>query len=215
MLVRALVSITITLLLFGRSVLMDTTRECKRCRSVKEAGEFCRSSATKDGFCAYCKECMRQIFIRSAYGPDGKRNCSKCKRSGLEPNNENFYNDRSTADGLSRWCKPCRNQASKSISRKEYWDRWGRNKRYGLRRGQYEAMVAEQGGRCAICLVFPSGDTKSDTLHVDHCHRTGRLRGLLCGSCNRAVGLFGDSERVLEAAIRYLEQRGGGGSGRN
>jgi len=61
-------------------------------------------------------------------------------------------------------------------------------------------MVAAHGDSCAIC-----GRSNSDRrLAVDHCHRTLRVRGLLCTACNRGLGFFGDDPERLAAAIRYL-----------
>lgn len=72
--------------------------------------------------------------------------------------------------------------------------------RYGLTPEHYEALLSAQGGRCAICGGRPTGN-----LHVDHDHNTGKVRGLLCGRCNPALGAFQDSPRILLAAVRYLE----------
>jgi hypothetical protein len=73
---------------------------------------------------------------------------------------------------------------------------------YGLTPQDVEAMSTRQGGLCAICaLPFP--DTKRR--HVDHCHTTGRVRGLLCSSCNLALGKFRDDPALLRRAAEYLE----------
>lgn len=65
-------------------------------------------------------------------------------------------------------------------------------------------MVAEQEGRCAVCGREPSGDRWDRSLHVDHDHETGAIRGLLCGPCNRGIGLLGDSADRIAAALAYL-----------
>lgn len=72
-------------------------------------------------------------------------------------------------------------------------------KRYGIDIDMYKALVDEQKGKCLICSVFCG-----DKLHIDHCHKTGVVRGLLCGSCNRALGLLKDSPDFLSNAISYL-----------
>ncbi len=72
-------------------------------------------------------------------------------------------------------------------------------RQYGISIEQFDAMVTTQGGTCAICK------RPSTALHVDHDHVVGSVRGLLCGQCNRAIGLFGDDSSRLSAAIRYLE----------
>ena len=76
-----------------------------------------------------------------------------------------------------------------------------RLQRTGCTPGQYLALFQQQGGRCAIC-----GKSSTRQLHADHCHTTKVVRGLLCGSCNTALGLFGDSPEVLRAAVRYLNR---------
>jgi hypothetical protein len=77
--------------------------------------------------------------------------------------------------------------------------------RYGLSGEALARLTAEQGGRCAVCEMVPSGKgKKSQTLHVDHDHATGIVRGLLCDKCNRAIGLMGDSATTLTRAAMYL-----------
>jgi hypothetical protein len=76
-------------------------------------------------------------------------------------------------------------------------------KRRGLTISQFKEMVAAQDGKCAVCRKVPRGKRR---LHVDHCHKTGMVRGLLCHHCNMAIGLLEDSPRRLRSAIRYLEQ---------
>lgn len=74
-------------------------------------------------------------------------------------------------------------------------------KKYGITPADYARMLAEQHGGCAICRHCPDR-----TLHVDHCHATGKVRGLLCGRCNVALGMVGESSVRLRQAIDYLER---------
>lgn len=84
---------------------------------------------------------------------------------------------------------------------------------YRMSRGQYDAMLAEQGGVCAICKqpeVGLSRTGKVRRLAVDHCHRTGQVRALLCVRCNLKVGhlepaLEGEPA-IIEAALAYIEE---------
>lgn len=71
--------------------------------------------------------------------------------------------------------------------------------RYGMTLGDYRELYKEQGGKCAIC------GTPKDKFDIDHCHKTDRVRGLLCGACNRALGLMKDNTVFLLKAIKYLE----------
>ncbi len=77
--------------------------------------------------------------------------------------------------------------------------------KYGMTPEDYDRMVAAQGGRCAICGEEPPGDIHQRSLHIDHDHLTGQVRGLLCSACNTGLGKFRDSPRMLLAAIGYLE----------
>lgn len=70
---------------------------------------------------------------------------------------------------------------------------------YGLTPERYEAMVAAQNGRCLICGETPR------RLYVDHDHATGRLRGLLCDLCNRAIGQLREDSAVLRRAANYID----------
>lgn len=76
-----------------------------------------------------------------------------------------------------------------------------RLKKYGLTMEQYEAMAASQQGICAICNKPPKR-----ILFIDHCHTRGKVRGLLCSSCNTALGLFFDDVDSLERAKEYLQK---------
>jgi hypothetical protein len=94
---------------------------------------------------------------------------------------------------------------------KEYHQRpkakiWFRNHylktNYGITHMQYEQMLFNQGGACAICKETMG--TKK--LHVDHCHSTGIVRGILCAPCNHALGSFRDKIENLSSAIVYLKK---------
>jgi hypothetical protein len=82
---------------------------------------------------------------------------------------------------------------------------YARLRRYGLSYGQYQSLLDKQGGLCALCRSAWKGWSGKQGLHVDHCHKTGRVRGLLCGDCNTAIGRFGDDPALLRAAAAYLE----------
>jgi hypothetical protein len=91
--------------------------------------------------------------------------------------------------------------------RKNNPEKWAveRNKirldRYNLTQEAHDAMLAAQEGRCAICSVEFTG-----TPHIDHCHASGRVRGLLCGLCNTGLGKFRDNPVFLTRAVSYLQR---------
>lgn len=75
---------------------------------------------------------------------------------------------------------------------------------YGITVEDYAKLFKAQKGKCAICGTTDPGQGKKH-LCVDHCHKTGAIRGLLCHQCNRALGLLSDSVKVLEKSIKYLK----------
>lgn len=83
--------------------------------------------------------------------------------------------------------------------KKDYW----LSKRYGLTLDDYNNILLVQNNGCAICSTKEPGG-KNKRFHVDHCHKTGAIRGLLCDKCNRGLGYFNDSIENLNSAIGYL-----------
>ncbi len=81
-----------------------------------------------------------------------------------------------------------------------------RVRRYGITMQRYQQLLAEQGGGCALCGVVGRGWARGAGVHIDHCHKTGKVRGLLCGDCNTAIGRFGDDPAKLRRAAEYLER---------
>jgi hypothetical protein len=80
--------------------------------------------------------------------------------------------------------------------------RGGRRKLYGVSTETVERLVAAQGGVCAICR-------QAEPNCVDHCHATGRIRGMLCKACNAGLGLLRDDPTLMRAAAKYLATKRG------
>lgn len=151
--------------------------------------------------------------------------CTKC---GIEQSIENFY-ERSDQPGKRRYeCKPCL-RASNRERHKRYlenpdWvrrrDRWLREgqlaKDYGISLSTYQRMFDRQGGRCAVCgeSEYRKVGNRTVALCVDHDHRTGEVRALLCNDCNTALGLMREGARrismLLDYATRFKEMRSEG-----
>ena len=72
---------------------------------------------------------------------------------------------------------------------------------YGISTTTYDAMYTLQNGRCLIC------EEAHDQLDIDHCHKAGHVRGLLCGKCNRGIGFMRDDPRIATRAAAYLSNR--------
>ena len=73
---------------------------------------------------------------------------------------------------------------------------------YGITMAEFDRLLASQGGRCAVCRTDDPGGRGH--FHVDHCHQTGAVRGILCHRCNTGIGLLGDNLGSLLAAVEYL-----------
>lgn len=106
------------------------------------------------------------------------------------------------------YCKPChyiRNR--KTDKRYKKTDKYREKYRvrliesYGITVEEFDAMKEEQGGVCKICGGEANGRGE---LHIDHCHDTGKVRGLLCSDCNTGLGLFRDNVELMRNAIEYL-----------
>jgi hypothetical protein len=101
-----------------------------------------------------------------------------------------------------RWVAPVK-KGTDSYTKEEraaYARDWRLRTQFKITLAEYDAMVKAQDGRCAIC----TGKEENSSLHVDHCHETGRVRGLLCIRCNRGLGYFLDNPAFLKSAIEYL-----------
>jgi hypothetical protein len=116
-------------------------------------------------------------------------------------------------------CEPCRKRNRELIKKKrdgiplpERQKSWKTNRDYflkhkfGINEQIYNEMLARQNNGCAICKKTTSGDKRTKHLAVDHCHKTGVVRGLLCAACNKGIGLFKDSQQNLTNAIAYLQK---------
>lgn len=121
--------------------------------------------------------------------------CSKC---GLEKDIDEFSKHKSKRDGLRSYCKTCQSRKNRNYKTGDYF----LVTRFGINHLDYNSLFNKQEGKCAICGTPQSNIKKS--LAVDHDHKTGRIRGLLCSNCNVAIGLFKDDLEVLQKAIIYL-----------
>lgn len=99
------------------------------------------------------------------------------------------------------WANPEKFREQGRRQRKPIYNVTARVKKYGLTVEQYQALLAAHNGKCAAC-----GDDFGKRNHIDHCHTTGVVRGLLCNNCNLGVGHFRDDPRRLESAARYLRK---------
>lgn len=115
--------------------------------------------------------------------------CTHCHEKFAETT-EFFYTDKTHKNGLCSWCKACSKGAMRNSQYKC---------RYGITLDDYNSVLEAQNGRCAIC-----GELPSNHLCIDHDHKTGKVRGLLCISCNVALGWFEKLEVSKDLYNQYL-----------
>ncbi len=143
--------------------------------------------------------------------------CTACKETKKV---EEFCKNRTRSDGYSNMCRQCSRDYNKQYyvknekHLKEKFKIYNANnkdkiknrdlkRKYGLSIADINSKLIEQDFKCLI------GGEKIDsrTAKVDHCHKTGKVRGLLCSNCNVALGLLKDSPKALREAIKYLTKR--------
>lgn len=161
-------------------------KRCTKCGVEQPFANFYAAKGTRDGLRGDCKSCFR-ARAKARY-PLVRDQAIERARRWREENIERFRETQ-----RKRRTRP-------EVKAKERNDHLRR--KFGMTSAEYDRMLAEQGGRCAICKRRP---TKGISLHVDHEHRTKRVRGLLCFRCNNALGDFRDRADFLVAALHYLD----------
>lgn len=142
--------------------------------------------------------------------------CTNSKCTIKEPQSlDNFCKDKNRKSGYYPYCKQCRRIHKKSYGfHKEVRARYKEKhperlknsdlkKCYGITIVEYNQMLLNQNDSCLICKVHKSNFKRA--LSVDHDHKTGKIRGLLCAFCNTGLGYFKDNVEFLERAIKYLK----------
>ncbi len=126
------------------------------------------------------------------------RICTKCNQT--KPFEE-FSQSKNEKQAVQYHCKDC-NKVYRE-QKKDQVKNYQLKRKFGISFEEYHKMLAAQKGVCKIC-----GQVENyKLLAVDHCHTTGHIRGLLCGSCNRGIGYFRDSQDLLLKAIEYLNEK--------
>lgn len=159
-------------------------KKCTQCKVEKELTDFHRLAKSSDGRQPVCRVCVSQ-YQKARYAADPERfklaEETKRRAKGVQP---------------------------KRVGRDlEKMRRWQRNHHYttlyGITLEDYEQMLEEQEGVCAICSDPPNG---TRPLSVDHNHETGAVRALLCGHCNAALGHAREDPARLHNMVAYLDR---------
>ena len=132
--------------------------------------------------------------------------CTKCKTN---KSKDEFYKDSRYENRRLAKCKKCIHIETTIWKKKnpdkckETYKKSRLKRTYGLTMGGYEDILEKQGGGCAIC-GSKEHRGNGGRFAVDHNHKTGAIRGLLCAYCNTGIGLFMDDSNTLMSAVRYV-----------
>lgn len=180
-------------------------KTCSRCKTSKTLDAFYVDRCRKDGRTVHCRACMK-INRRKSYLANKESSAIKnAKWRAANPErvaamNAKFYakykETGRSASNHRKWCAA--NPDLVFASRRKHV-----LKKYGMTHDDYAALLAKQGGGCASC---GGPANRRGFFHVDHCHQTGVVRGLLCHGCNLGLGAFKDDPQLLLAAADYLQR---------
>lgn len=191
----------------AKSILSSKT--CANCSTEKPLSGFHRLKDGAGGVRGVCKSCAtdrdRGYRSRRAFDPSVmEKPCTKCRT--VKPRAD--FAKGEGPGGLHSWCRACSSahaRAHRATGSRFQGERVARWKQQGINAtwDDYQALMDAQGGRCAICDRTEEEVGRSHAL--DHNHDTGEPRGILCTTCNSAIGLLWDSPDVLRRALTYLE----------
>lgn len=178
---------------------MDDLKTCGRCKETKTMGDFHKTTKTKDGVQWQCKACDK-LGHAARYLVHKEKIKAQNDKYKLE-------NKEKLGAAAKEWKK---NNPDKV---KKYQRISNLRTLFGIEVEDYERMLKDQDGKCAICRqpeTFIHHQTNEiANLAVDHCHTTGNIRKLLCKSCNNGLGLFKENIDSLINAIQYLKDHNG------
>lgn len=156
------------------------SKKCRKCDTEKEISEFGKNKFFSDGLARYCKLCTNK------YG------------------NEYYHKNPKKAMAYRLKYRIANPEKTSRVVRANQL-----KSKYGINQQDYNNMLKEQNGVCAICGLpekanNPNNNGKKKGLSIDHCHETGKVRGLLCGNCNTGLGYFKDNLDLLASTTSYL-----------
>lgn len=141
------------------------------------------------------------------------RKCNHCQEFKVW---EDFAVNKKGLNDRKSICKVCSNNSQKALAKqrreaepeKYKLKRWEKHvaRAYSMTLEQVEELLESQNRQCAICSRVGNPTSKKNQLFIDHCHSTGKVRGMLCYSCNTLLGFSFDKIEILTSAIDYLKK---------
>lgn len=172
-------------------MLVPMKKRCPSCGEEKDLTfeHFYRSKHTKSGYRSLCKPC-----VNAKNREYDRQNPKQAVDRALRYRNKSRENKDRHVSASTRWRR--KNYVKHHDTRVA--------KQLGVPKGWLTEQLERTGGRCEICKTPHQSDEHPKFISVDHCHETGKVRGLLCGNCNAGLGQFKDKPELLAAAIEYL-----------
>lgn len=176
----------------------SVTKCCTRCLELKPLSDFHQDKSKRKGCRSFCRVCangkrdasrQEQYRILRELETESTKACPKCFT--IKPLSEFSY-DSTHRKNRQSYCKQC--------SQSNHYEQ-----KYDITLEEFNSRLSQQNDCCSICGAHYS-NSRSGKLAVDHCHKTGKVRELLCISCNGGLGLFKDDPDVLRRAAQYLEK---------
>ena len=169
-----------------------SAKNCRICGEWKPLDDFHRATDMRDGHRNECKPCFRDLAKARYDSASAVARATQWRKD----NPERFR----------KWQAEYRARPERKRKMRDLYYR----RTFGISADDFDALLGEQGGGCAICECAPEREA---SFHLDHDHVTGEIRGILCLSCNQGVGQFRDDAQLLERAAAYVRTGRAMGSG--
>lgn len=184
--------------------------KCSHCQKLLPPTKFAKNNSDKRGYQYNCKPCLKHIqakkknllskedavaLMDAAIASGEEYTCRVCNTVGTA--DKYYYKvDRGNFYINNTECRECTKERMRYNS-------------FGITRDEYNLMLSEQDNKCSICEIdmdeYVKTSQNNKVFSVDHCHTTGKIRGLLCCKCNRGLGYFKDNPDFLIRASNYLK----------
>lgn len=189
-------------------------KTCPACKTEKSLTEFYKNKNRKDGHTVYCKKCVGQQQKEFNNRPENIERVRNRKRKYAQEHKQEaleysrWYRNTPKGKEVAKttWRNYVVNHPEMLVRKKERdWKRRGGRLSSGepFKQKDFDDLLSKQNNRCGIC---GNEFLKDDKISVDHDHKTGIVRGLLCHACNVGLGLFRDEIERLKKAIDYLKR---------
>lgn len=180
---------------------------CSSCNQKLYLSYFNKQVLGRFGLESICRNCRQSAKEKRDGSEKPLRKCRHCGAEAKTPSELSIF-VRASGDnkfGRHNECKSCKNKRQTKAYKLQPLIK--RCKKFGITIEQYEEMVSIQNNSCAICRKHKDDFSgRGNNFHIDHCHTTGKLRGLLCSNCNTGLGQFKDDGEIMKNAIEYIKR---------